>query len=74
MAMQVTLFQDLISHIYCFSNLFKMKRKVSKLMNLSYVTRVRRRDENIHPQILYYLMWQMCGDKEFLSFISEKIE
>ena len=43
-------------------------------MNLSYVTRVRRRDENIHPQILYYLMWQMCGDKEFLSFISEKIE
>jgi hypothetical protein len=40
-----------------------------------YVTRVRRRDENIHPQNFIYLkMWQMWGDKEFLYFISGKIE
>jgi hypothetical protein len=39
------------------------------------VARVRRRGKNFHPQILYYLkMWQMWGDKEFLSFISGKIE
>jgi hypothetical protein len=37
------------------------------------VARVRRRGENIHPQDLV-LMWQMWGDKKFLSFISGKIE
>jgi len=41
----------------------------------TFIASVRRRGENIHPQILYYLkMWQMWEDKEFLSFISEKME
>ena len=39
------------------------------------VARVRRRGENIHPQILFYLkMWQMWGDKDLLSFISGIME
>ena len=36
---------------------------------------MRRRGENIHPQNqVMYLMRKMWGDKEFLSFINEKIE
>jgi len=27
-----------------------------------------------HPPSKSYLIWQMCGDKEFMSFISGKIE
>jgi hypothetical protein len=39
------------------------------------VARMRRRGENIHPHILSYLsIWKIWGDKEFLSFISGKME
>jgi hypothetical protein len=39
------------------------------------VARMRRRGKNIHPHILSYLsIWQIWGDKEFLSFISGKME
>ena len=38
---------------------------------MSCVARVRRRDENIHSQIMY-LIRKMWRDKEFLSFISGK--
>ena len=36
------------------------------------VARVWRRGKNIHPQNLYHL--KICEDKEFLSFISGKME
>jgi hypothetical protein len=42
-------------------------------MNLNSVARVQRRGENVHSQIMY-LIQQMWGDKDFLSFISGKIE
>jgi len=45
---------------------------VSRLLFL-YVARGQRCGENIHPQILSSV-WQMCGDKEFLSFINGKME
>ena len=37
------------------------------------VARVQRRGEKTST-LKIYLMWQMWGDKKFLSFISEKIE
>jgi hypothetical protein len=50
------------------------KRNINKQnKNIIIVARVRRRGENIHSHI-WYLMWQMWEDKEFLSFISEKME
>jgi len=38
------------------------------------VTRVRRRGDKIHSQILDVGILEKWGDKEFLSFISRKIE
>jgi hypothetical protein len=50
------------------------KRNINKQnKNIIIVARVRRRGENIHSHI-WYLMWQMWKDKEFLSFSSEKME
>jgi hypothetical protein len=42
-------------------------------MPICLVARLRRRGVNIHSQIMY-LIRQMWGDKEFLSFISGKME
>jgi hypothetical protein len=41
--------------------------KSMKKMIIRSVARVRRRDKNIHPRI-----WQIWGDKEFLSLSVEK--
>jgi hypothetical protein len=39
----------------------------------TFIASVRRRGENIHPQILYYLKkWQMWGDKDSCLLLVKK--
>jgi hypothetical protein len=44
---------------------------------IRFVACVRRRGKNIHPHVvlsIYVSIWQIQGDKKFLSLITEKLE